>query len=126
MVLPDDVDLAAKSATAALIPYPTSRIDCCYRAPIIWVFAPQAREIKVAARCDASPWHGDVMPSANGRLSRVVMLFRCVVVVGRDGAMFAMSALRPEAVIWACLQHVCFVPQAEEKRLFNYLVGAQQ
>jgi hypothetical protein len=54
------------------------------------------------------------------------MLFRCVVVVGRDGAMFAMSALRPEAVIWACLQHVCFVPQAEEKRLFNYLVGAQQ
>jgi hypothetical protein len=46
-VLPDDVGLA-------LMRYLNSRIQSCYCAPMIWVFAPENRETEVAARSDAS------------------------------------------------------------------------
>jgi hypothetical protein len=39
-----------------------------------------------------------------------------IVVRRDDDAMFAMSALRPEADIRACLQHVCFVPDSDIER----------
>jgi hypothetical protein len=47
--------LAAKCGnSAALMRYLNSRIQSCYCAPMIWVFAPKNRETEVAARSDAA------------------------------------------------------------------------
>jgi hypothetical protein len=46
-VLPDDVGFSREvRCSAALRRYLNSRIQSCYCAPIIWVFAPKNREIE--------------------------------------------------------------------------------
>ena len=43
-VLLDDIGLAAKCGyPAALMRYLNNRVQSCYRAPVIWFFAPHAR-----------------------------------------------------------------------------------
>jgi hypothetical protein len=53
--LPNDVGFSREVRySAALMRYLNSRIQSCYCAPMIWVFAPKNRETEVAARSDAA------------------------------------------------------------------------
>jgi hypothetical protein len=51
-VLPNDVGFSREvRCSAALMRYLNSRIESCYIAPIIWVFAPKYRETGTQRRC---------------------------------------------------------------------------
>jgi hypothetical protein len=55
--LPDDVGFSREvQYSAALMRYLNSRIQACYRAPIIWVFAPKNRETERVALATVMLW----------------------------------------------------------------------